>query len=128
MNTLFTAQGFRALRASWILLALSVLAAIAVGVGGHWITERDKRDGGASDKRVREARARLDGARRERDNLAESAEVFRALVERGILQDERRLDLVELVAELRRRHSLLSLDYDIAPQRPLPGSQFGAVE
>jgi len=128
MNTLFTAQGFRALRASWILLALSVLAAIAVGVGGHWITERDKRDGGASDKRVREARARLDGARRERDNLAESAEVFRALVERGILQDERRLDLVELVAELRRRHSLLSLDYDIAPQRPLPGSQFGSVE
>jgi uncharacterized membrane-anchored protein YhcB (DUF1043 family) len=104
MKTLFTPEGFRALRASWILLGLAVAAAIAVGVGGHWITERDIRDGTAADKRVRDARTRLDGARRERDNLAESAEVFRALVERGILQDERRLDLVELVAELRRRH------------------------
>ncbi|QJR12611.1 hypothetical protein DSM104443_03702 [Usitatibacter rugosus] len=128
MNTLFTAEGFRALRASWILLGLAVAAAVAVGVGGHWITERDVRDGTAADKRVRDARTRLDGARRERDNLAESAEVFRALVERGILQDERRLDLVELVAELRRRHNLLALEYDIAPQRALPGSQFGSVE
>lgn len=128
MSGLFTAEGFRALRGSWILLGLAVLAAVAVGVGGHWITQRDIRDGNASDKRVRDARTRLDGARRERDNLAESAEVFRALVERGILQDERRLDLVELVADLRRRHGLLALEYDIAPQRALPGSQFGSVE
>jgi len=128
MKTVFSKEGFQALRAAWILLSLSLVAAVAIGAGGHWITERDKRDGGASDKRVREARTRLDGARRERDNLAESAEVFRALVERGILQDERRLDLVELIAELRRRHNLLSLDYDIAPQRPLPGSQFGSVD
>ena len=31
--------------------------------------ERDKREGGQADKRLREARSRLDGARRERDNL-----------------------------------------------------------
>jgi hypothetical protein len=128
VSAVFSPEGFRALRASWILLGLAVLASIAIGAGGHWITERDKKEGGVADKRLRDARARLDGARRERENLTESAEVFRALVERGILQDERRLDLIELVAELRRRYNLVSLDYDIAPQRPLPGSQFGSVD
>jgi hypothetical protein len=128
MNTVFSKDGFQALRAAWILLALSALAAGAIGAGGQWILEKDKREGGQTEKRLREARARLEGARRERDNLSESAEVFRALVDRGILQDERRLDLVELLAELRRRHNLLGLDYEIAPQRPLPGTSFSSVD
>jgi len=128
VSTVLSKDGFRALRSAWILLALSVAAALAIGAGGHWITERDKREGGQADKRLREARSRLDGARRERDNLTESAEVFRALVDRGILQDERRLDLIELVAELRKRHRLLALDYEIAPQRPLPGPTYASVD
>ena len=37
-------------------------------------------------QRLREARARVEAARRERDSLAESADVFRTLVERGLLQ------------------------------------------
>src|SRR5204863_1395133 len=102
--------------ASWILLGLSVLATVAVGIGGRWVTDRDQREARLTEQRVREARTRLDGARRERDNLTESAEVFRALVERGILQEERRLELIELVSELRRRYNLLGLDYEIAPQ------------
>ncbi|APV49723.1 hypothetical protein BWI17_08530 [Betaproteobacteria bacterium GR16-43] len=128
MKTVFSPEGFRALRASWILLGLSVVAAIAVGIGGRWVTERDQREARLTEQRVREARTRLDGARRERDNLAESAEVFRVLVDRGILQDERRLDLIELVSELRRRYNLLSLDYEIAAQRPLPGSSYASVD
>lgn len=128
MNTVFSKEGFQALRASWVLLGLSLVAAIAIGAGGHWISERDKREGGQAQKRVAEARTRLDGARRERDNLTESAEVFRALVDRGILQDERRLDLIELVSELRKRHALVALEYEIFPQRPLPGATFASVE
>lgn len=128
MNTVFSKEGFAALRNSWILLALSLVAATAIGAGGHWITVRDQREGTLSEKRLQEARSRLEGARRERDSLAESAEVFRSLVERGILQDERRLDLVEHFADLRERHRLQALDYDIAPQRPLPGTSYASVE
>lgn len=128
MKTVFSKEGFRALRSAWILLGLSLAAALAIGAGGHWITERDKLEGGQAEKRLREARSRLDGARRERDNLTESAEVFRSLVDRGILQDERRLDLIELVAELRKRHRLLGLEYEIAPQRPLPGPTYASVD
>lgn len=128
MKTVFSRDGFRALRSAWVLLALATVTALAIGFVGHWITEREKLEGTAAEKRLREARARLDSARRERDNLTESAEVFRALVDRGILQEERRLDLIELVAELRRRHNLLGLEYEIAPQRALPGMSFSSVE
>jgi len=58
-------------------------------------------------------------------------EVFRTLVERGLLQNEHRLDLVEMVNELRARHQLFVLDYEISPQRPLTlsgGRAFPSVD
>jgi hypothetical protein len=69
--------------------------------------------------------------RRERDGLEASAEAFRSLVELGLLEPERRLDLVELVHALRSRHRLLGLEYEIGPQRPLPlarGTRLDALE
>jgi hypothetical protein len=131
MNQLWTAEGRRTLLSSWALLAVSLLAGAAIVFGSQWYLEKEKRDTAASARRVLEARARLDGARRERDSLHESADVFRTLVERGLLQNERRLDLVELVNKLRASHQLFALDYDIAPQRTLElpgGRNFPSVD
>ena len=128
MSQIFSKQGFRALRAAWILLGLSIVATAAIGAGGVWFLERGKREGAGSQLRVREARARLEAVRRERDNLAESAEVFRTLAERGILAEERRLDFIEKVADLRRRHQLATVEYEIAPQRQLPGAAYGSID
>lgn len=119
MNQVFTREGLRALRGAFALLAVAIVAAVAVVLGSQWYYEKEKRDSANAGRRLQEARTRAESARRERDNLAESAEVFRTLVERGLLQAERRLDLVELVNSLRARHQLLGLDYEIAPQRPL---------
>jgi hypothetical protein len=131
MNQVFNAAGLRMLRSSWLLLGASIAASLFIVLGSHWILEREKRDSASSGQRVQEARARLENARRERDSLQESSEVFRTLVERGLLQSERRLDLVELVNVLRARYQLFSLDYEIAPQRPLSlggGRVFNSVE
>jgi hypothetical protein len=131
MKQLFSREGLRALRASWILLALSIVAAAAFAAGSQWYYEREMRDSANSGRRLEEARARVESARRERDSLVESSEVFRSLVERGLLQSERRLDLVELVNGLRARHQLLALDYEIAPQRALQlagGRVFASVD
>jgi hypothetical protein len=131
MNQVFNAAGLRMLRSSWLLLGASIAASLFIVLGSHWILEREKRDSASSGQRVQEARARLENARRERDSLQESSEVFRTLVERGLLQSERRLDLVELVNVLRARYQLFSLDYEIAPQRPLSlggGRAFNSVE
>ena len=119
MSTLFDAEGRSELRIAWIRLGVAVVIAVAMGGASHWYFEKERRDSAAMTRRVQEARARLDGARRERDSLVESSDVFRTLVDRGLLQGERRLDLVELVNQLRARYQLFALDYDIAPQKPL---------
>jgi hypothetical protein len=119
MSQVMSRDGFRALAGSWALLAASIVAAIGVVAGSHWYRERERRENLSAGQRMLEARTRVDSARRERENLQASAEVFRTLVDRGLLQSERRLDMVELVNALRTRHQLFALDYEIGPQRPL---------
>jgi hypothetical protein len=131
VKEIFTAEGGRSLRASWILLVLSIAASAGIVAGSHWFLDREKREALGAESRLVEARGRVDAARRERYSLQESADVYRTLVERGLLQGEHRLDLVEMVNALRTRHQLFSLDYEIAPQRPLqlPGGRvFPALE
>ena len=125
MSSVFSREGTRKLRGSWILLALALACAVALGIGGKLYLEHEKRTRLTSTQRLDQARARLETARRERDNLRESADIFRTLVDRGILQGERRLDMVELINGLRSKEQLFALDYEIAPQRPLqlPGGR-----
>jgi hypothetical protein len=131
MSAVFTREGARRLQGSWILLAGSIACAVALGLGGKYYLEHEKRTRLTSSQRLDQARSRLETARRERDNLRESADIFRTLLDKGVLQGERRLDMVELINGLRTRHQLFALDYEIAPQRTLPlagGRAYPAVD
>lgn len=131
MSQVFSKAGFRELRIPWLVLLASLVAAVAVVGGSHWLLERQKRESAALTKRTAEGRLRVETARRERESLEQSVDVFRTLVERGLLESERRLDLVELVNALRTRHHLFGLDYEIGAQRPLAlagGAAFTAVD
>ncbi len=131
MRQIFSAEGWKALRRSWLLLAGAVVAGTGVVYGSHWFGLKEQRDSVDAGRRLHEARSRLENAQRERDNLKESADVFRTLVERGLLERENRLGLVELVNTLRSRHRLFTLDYEIAPQRPLTlagGRVFSSID
>jgi hypothetical protein len=131
MKQVFSSEGFRVLRTSWVLLGLSLAASTAIVLGSQWYVAREGRQRATAAERLQQAQDRLQSAQRERDSLAQSSEVFRSLVDRGLLQDESRLDLVEMLNMLRTRSRLFALDYEIAPQRPLalPGGRvFTAVE
>jgi hypothetical protein len=131
MKVVFAREGFLAMRGAYAIVALAIVASLTLVFASQWYYDKERRDNATAARRLQEARARLDGARRERDSLQESSEVFRTLVDRGLLQSERRLDLVELVNALRARHQLASLDYEISPQRPLAlsgGRVFSSVE
>jgi hypothetical protein len=131
MKQAFSAAGWKALRGAWAVLAVAILASVGIVMASHWYREQQKRESVGFSGRLQAARARVEAARRERDSLRESSDVFRTLVERGLLQTERRLDLVELVNTLRERFQLFSLDYEIAPQRVLAlsgGRTFAAVD
>jgi hypothetical protein len=131
MSQVISKAGFQELRISWLVLLASVVASVAMVGGSHWLLERQKRESAALTKRTAEGRSRVETARRERESLEQSVDVFRTLVERGLLESERRLDLVELVNGLRTKHHLFGLDYEIGAQRPLPlagGLTFTAVD
>ena len=130
-SVVFSPAGWRRLAGSWVFLGVSTLLAVGMVAGSHWYLQRERHESSTFESRVREARARLEAARRERDSQRDSSEVFRTLVDRGLLQSEKRLDLVELMNGLRASHHLFALDYEIAPQRPLAmgsGRAFPSVD
>lgn len=118
-------EGFRTLKVSWTLLALSVFVSTSFVLGSLWFLDQEKKENTSSGVRLKEAKARVEAARRERENLQESSAVFRTLVARGLLQAEKRLDLVEMLNSLRTRHGVFAMDYEVSPQRALvlPGSR-----
>ena len=119
MSQVFSGEGFRTLRGSWALLGGALLASVAIVVASHWYVDRDRKEGIAAAQQLQQARSRVETARRERENLQASAEVFRQLVDRGLLQSERRLDMVELINALKARHNVAAVEYEIGAQRPL---------
>ena len=119
MSVLWSAEGRRKLRGPVAILVACIAISAVLVEGSYWFLQKERRDARGANARLQEARARVDKARRERESLDESMEVFRMLVARGLMQPEKRLELVELMNGLRARNGILALDYEIAPQRPL---------
>jgi hypothetical protein len=118
-------EGFKTLKLAWALLALAVFVSTSFVVGSLWFLDRERKENTSSGVQLREAKARVEAARRERENLQESSAVFRTLVARGLLQAEKRLDLVEMLNALRTQNGVFAMDYEVSPQRALvlPGSR-----
>jgi hypothetical protein len=131
VKQVFSSESRKRLRPAWILLAASVaLSATLVG-GPQAYLENERRDAAGSDRRMQEARARVKNLRRERESLEQSAGVFSTLLVRGLMRSERRLDFVERLNAMRVENRILSVDYEISPQRALVPSgnpSFPAVD
>lgn len=131
MNVLFTRSGLAALRAPLITFGGLLLASVAIVAGSQYYLDFEKRDDKTSEGRLRAAQARLDAIRKEREDLRTSSETFRELLARGMLNEEKRIDLLEMVDRLKAEHHVVSLDYDVSPQRALqlPGGRaFNAID
>lgn len=131
MSIATSKEGFRYLRIAWIVLAVAVAVAGFLGWTGYWYLGKEKRDDLTLKRQYSEVQARVNTARRERDDLRASSQMFAGLLAQGILQEESRLELIERLDALKTRHRLLGLEYDFAPQRTLPapgGRVFEAIE
>lgn len=104
--------------ASAVFVAGLVVSGFLAG-GSYWYWQTEKKDDAQSQRALQEMRARLETVKRERDDLRGSEETYKSLVAQGAFAPERRLDLIEGMAELRKRHRLVSLEYDVLAQRPL---------
>jgi hypothetical protein len=122
--------GFKALRCAG-LVAFSGLGVAVFLVGGSYLYwQSEKQSDLVSQRSLQELRTRLATLKRERADLQGSEETYKSLIARGAFVSERRLDLIEALAELKARHKLLGLDYEVAPQRALKfatGASYPAV-
>lgn len=131
MSVVFSEDGFRRLKFAWLLLAVAVVAAVVTAWGSSLYLQKEKLEGLSSQRQLSEALARVQTAKRERDDLRVSAELFQDLVKRGILHEESRLEFFERLEALKNRHRIASLEFEIAAQRPLPlpgGRVYSAVD
>ncbi|WP_313950799.1 hypothetical protein [Accumulibacter sp.] len=72
-----------------------------------------------------EVDGKLKRVRDEESEVKAKSIVFNKLQERGIIGEEHRLDWLELLKEIRDRHRLIDLQYEISPQHRLDGTQEG---
>jgi hypothetical protein len=108
-----------------LILKLPLLAlVIAVAVGGAIATTTNRHDDelnriyAATTSDLSAARARYNTAHQHSENVAGYEEMYQAITTRGLFGEERRLDWIERLDTVRRRHKLFSADYSISAQRP----------
>lgn len=100
-------------------------ALLMIGVGAatvltttHWLTieQRLARD---TEAKRRDIQGRLLRAREEEAEIKSKIARFDALLQRGVIGEERRLDWVEEIRRIRDDRRLLEMRYELAPQQPL---------
>lgn len=103
-------------------VALCVLLAGA-GAAAALLVVKEKRQAelalAAAEGQRNQNTARLRQSSSEEQEIKAKAVLFQDLIRRGIVGSENRLDWIELLRELRDRHRLPSVDYEIAPQQKL---------
>ena len=122
--------GFKALRFAGLVALSGLGVAVFLVSGSYLFWQSEKKADVVSQRNLQELRNRLETVKRERADLQGSEETYKSLIARGAFAPERRLDLIEALAELKKRHKLLGLEYEVAPQRPLKfatGATYAAV-
>ena len=116
---IFSRAGFNALRFAYIVLLAGVAVGAFLVVGSYLYWQSEKKNDQQSQRALQDLRGRLSTATRDRDDLRGSEDTYKTLASRGLFLAEERLDLIEALAALKNRHQLISLTYEVAPQRPV---------
>ena len=108
---------------------LAMLLMVVVGTASILLSRERVRLANAAFAAAQSERNDFDGklkrVRSEEHEIREKAALFNALKSRGVIGKEQRLEWVELLKEIRERHRLIELRYEISPQQPLEKAPSG---
>jgi hypothetical protein len=110
----------------WPLLALllGLIAGTLFVSGSYAYLQYEKRLDVTSRRNFQDAQARLSNASQEAEDLRASFDTYQSLRTRGVLRPETRLDWIETANRLKTKYQIMTVDYELSPQRtaPLPGN------
>lgn len=109
--------------------ALAALLMVAVGAAtlyaANRFRDRAEQARTAALAQRSEADGKLRRVREEENEIKQKSLLFNSLQERGMIGEEPRLDWIELLKDIRDRHRLLDLRYELSPKRPLDSGEVG---
>ncbi len=117
--SILTKEGFGALRFSYLVFVVGLGVAVFLATGSYLYWQAEKKNNIQSQRTIDDVQSRLANAKRERDDLRNSEDTYKALTARGVFVTEKRLDLLETMEALKIRHNIATLEYEMSPQRPL---------
>ncbi len=130
MNSAASLPRPRGIRFASAVFVAGLVVAGFIGGGSYWYWQVEKKDEVQSQRALQDMRNRLETIKRERDDLRGSEVTYKSLMDRGAFMPEQRLDLIEAMNVLKKRHRLVSLEYDLFPQRALKvtGASYAAAD
>ena len=114
-----SALNLRNLAGGIVLLLLAALLAAALVFGVLHYGSRAEQMLKQAQAEQTESRIRLSRAQEDEQEIRAKIDRYREIIERGRTQPERRLDWVETLRRIKEQRRLYSMEYEIAPQRPL---------
>ncbi|GAA5179167.1 hypothetical protein GCM10025771_20530 [Niveibacterium umoris] len=110
----------------FVLALLAALAMIGIGFAALSAALKGKESAEADFRTAERERnaiaSRLSAAQRDEPEIRRALAQFDALRKQGLVGAERRLEWAEAVTQTRARRKLPSLEFELAPQRTLPGA------
>ncbi|HCV13279.1 MAG TPA: hypothetical protein DGC76_06210 [Candidatus Accumulibacter sp.] len=109
--------------------ALATLFMLAVGAATLYAANRFRDAAEQARTAALAQRGDVDGklrrVREEESEIKQKSLLFNRLLERGMIGEEPRLEWIELLKDIRDRHRLIDLRYELSPQRPLDSGEVG---
>jgi hypothetical protein len=118
----FGKTDFAKIQASLLVVVLAIAAGTASVLLSLQQTKSVKLANGTAVAEHNEFERKLKQVRNEENEIRQKAALFSNLQARGVIGEEQRLDWVELLKDIRDKRRLLSVEFEIAPQRALDSS------
>jgi cellulose biosynthesis protein BcsQ len=119
----FATRNLRKLLGSLSFLIVSALLAAGMVVWIVQVQQEAENSLQQARAQLNESRSRLARAQEDEREIRAKIDRYRELIEQGRIQPENRLDWIEALRNVKEKRRLLSMEYEIAPQRPLDPKQ-----
>lgn len=118
MAATITQDDFRRIRLSLAAAVLMIAAGAAAVFASLQIRQAEEKSHKAALAQRSESQGKLSRAREEEQEIKQKIARFNDLTARGIIGDERRIDWVEQIRQIKQARKLFDIQYEIAPQQP----------